>query len=154
MNSKKGRQVDSSIAQAYIQMIRNAENFIYIENQYFLGSAYSWLQNDDVNCHHTIPSEIAQRIVDKIHMNQRFTAYIMIPMFPEGDPASAPIQEILYWQTRTIEMMYRRVGDAIKETGSPTEPTDWLLFLCPGLFTFCKVDAGSARLESTKNGHF
>ena len=34
MNSKKGRQVDSSIAQAYIQMIRNAENFIYIENQY------------------------------------------------------------------------------------------------------------------------
>ena len=30
-------QIDSSIAQAYIQMIRNAENFIYIENQYFLG---------------------------------------------------------------------------------------------------------------------
>jgi len=28
-----GRMVDSSIAQAYIQMIRNAENFIYIENQ-------------------------------------------------------------------------------------------------------------------------
>ena len=50
MNSKKGRQVDSSIAQAYIQIIRNAENFIFIENQYFLGSAYSWLQNDDVNC--------------------------------------------------------------------------------------------------------
>ena len=34
--------VDSSIAQAYIQMIRNAENFIYVENQYFLGSAYCW----------------------------------------------------------------------------------------------------------------
>jgi len=132
MNSKKGRQVDSSIAQAYIQMIRNAENFIYIENQYFLGSAYSWLQNDDVNCNHTIPVEIAQRIVDKINMNQRFTAYIMIPMFPEGDPASAPIQEILYWQTRTIEMMYKRVGDALKATGNPTHPTDWLMFLCPG----------------------
>jgi len=132
MNSKKGRQVDSSIAQAYIQMIRNAENFIYIENQYFLGSAYSWLQNDDVNCNHTIPVEIAQRIVDKINMNQRFTAYIMIPMFPEGDPASAPIQEILYWQTRTIEMMYKRVGDALKANGNPTHPTDWLMFLCPG----------------------
>ena len=63
MNSKKGRQVDSSIAQSYIQMIRNAENFIYIENQYFLGSAYSWCQNDDVNCHHTIPIEITQRII-------------------------------------------------------------------------------------------
>jgi len=132
MNSKKGRQVDSSIAQAYIQMIRNAENFIYIENQYFLGSAYTWLQNDDVNCNHTIPVEIAQRIIDKIRMNQRFTAYIMIPMFPEGDPASMPIQEILYWQTRTIEMMYKRIGEALKETGNPTHPTDWLIFLCPG----------------------
>jgi phospholipase D1/2 len=40
--SRIGRMVDASIAQAYIQMIRNAENFIYIENQYFLGSAYCW----------------------------------------------------------------------------------------------------------------
>ena len=53
-------------------------------------------------------------------------------MFPEGDPASAPIQEILYWQTRTIEMMYKRVGDAIKASGNQTHPTDWLIFLCPG----------------------
>ena len=84
--------VDSSIAQAYIQMIRNADQFLYIENQYFLGSAYCWLQNDDTNCHHTIPSEITQKIVDKIHLGQRFCAYIVIPMFPEGDPSSAPIQ--------------------------------------------------------------
>ena len=132
MNSKKGRQVDSSIAQAYIQLIRHAEHFIYIENQYFLGSAYSWLINDDVNCHHTIPSEITQRIVEKIRMNQRFTAYVMIPMFPEGDPASMPIQEILYWQYRTIEMMYSRIGEEIRKTNSQTHPTDWLLFLCPG----------------------
>ena len=60
--------MDSSIAQSYIQMIRNAVNFIYIENQYFLGSAYAWLMNDDVNCHHTIPAEIAQKICDKIQV--------------------------------------------------------------------------------------
>lgn len=133
LNSKKGRAVDASIAQAYIQTIRNAQNFIYIENQYFLGSAYSWLRNDDVNCHHTIPSEIAQRIVDKIYLGQRFVAYIVIPMFPEGDPASAPIQEILYWQNRTMEMMYARVGEALRNVGDTgTHPTDWLLFLCPG----------------------
>ena len=68
MNFKKGRQVDSSIAQSYIQMIRNAVYFIYIENQYFLGSAYAWMINDDVNCHHTIPSEIVQKICDKIQV--------------------------------------------------------------------------------------
>ena len=64
----------------------------------------------------------------------------MIPMFPEGDPASAPIQEILYWQTRTIEMMYKRVGDAIKASGNQTHPTDWLMFLCPGKFVRQKYE--------------
>ena len=44
------------------------------------------------------------------------------------------IQEILYWQTRTIEMMYKRIGNALKETGNPTHPTDWLIFLCPGTY--------------------
>ena len=74
--------------------------FILFTFQYFLGSAYCWLQNDDTNCNHTIPSEITQKVVDKIYQGQRFCAYICIPMFPEGNPASAPIQEILYWQTR------------------------------------------------------
>ena len=51
-------------------------------------------------------------------------AYIVIPMFPEGDPGGLlPVQVSLYWQTRTIEMMYKRVGDAIKETGNGTHPT-------------------------------
>jgi len=27
---------------AYIQAIRQAQHFIYIENQYFLGSSYAW----------------------------------------------------------------------------------------------------------------
>ena len=82
MNSKKGRQVDSSIAQAYIQMIRGAEHFIYIENQYFLGSAYAWMMNDDVNCHHTIPSEIAQKIVEKIQVFYFYNANVKRFYYP------------------------------------------------------------------------
>ena len=82
----------SFAAQAYVQTIRNAENFLYIENQYFMGSAFAWLSENDTNCHHVIPAEIAQKIVEKIYLGERFVAYIVIPMFPEGDPASAPIQ--------------------------------------------------------------
>ena len=62
MNPKKGRIVDSSITQAYIQAIRNAEHFIYIENQYFMGSSYCWLNDQHVNCFHVIPCEIAQKM--------------------------------------------------------------------------------------------
>ncbi len=32
------------------------------------------------------------QIAQKIAANERFVAYIVIPMFPEGDPTSAPIQ--------------------------------------------------------------
>lgn len=34
--------IDKSIQTAYIQAIRSAQHFIYIENQYFLGSSYAW----------------------------------------------------------------------------------------------------------------
>ena len=66
LGNKKGKKVESSIAQAYIQSIRNAQNFTYIENQYFMGSAYEWKYDNGVNCHHTIPAEIVAKIRNKI----------------------------------------------------------------------------------------
>lgn len=38
----KNLQVDRSIHTAYVKAIRSAQHFIYIENQYFLGSSYNW----------------------------------------------------------------------------------------------------------------
>ena len=72
--------------------IRNAQNFIYLENQYFLGSAYSWYGDKDTLSMHIIPREIAQRISEKIAAGEKFKVYALIPMFPEGDPSSAAIQ--------------------------------------------------------------
>ena len=34
--------IDKSIQTGYIQAIRSAQHFIYIENQYFFGSSYAW----------------------------------------------------------------------------------------------------------------
>ena len=42
VKTKQGRHYDASIQKAYIHHIRKAKKFIYIENQYFLGSSYSW----------------------------------------------------------------------------------------------------------------
>lgn len=47
-----------------------------------------------------IPIEIALKIANKIYANERFSAYIVIPMWPEGSPTGAPTQRILYWQVR------------------------------------------------------
>lgn len=45
-----------------------------------------------------IPMELALKIAHKIRLNERFSVYIVIPMWPEGIPTSAAVQEILFWQ--------------------------------------------------------
>ena len=56
-----------------------------------------------------IPMEIALKIVDKIKANERFSAYIIIPMWPEGVPTSTTTQRILYWQVHHYSLFYCHV---------------------------------------------
>ncbi|XVF34658.1 hypothetical protein REPUB_Repub18cG0077600 [Reevesia pubescens] len=99
--SGKDHVIDRSIQDAYINAIRRAKNFIYIENQYFVGSSFSWNSNDlkdqEVGALHLIPKELSLKIVSKIEAGERFTVYIVIPMWPEGVPHSQSVQAILNW---------------------------------------------------------
>ncbi|PWA48842.1 ankyrin repeat-containing domain, PGG domain protein [Artemisia annua] len=46
----KDNIIDQSIQDAYIHAIHRAKNFIYIENQYFIGSSFAWQSDDsDIN---------------------------------------------------------------------------------------------------------
>ena len=45
-----------------------------------------------------IPMELALKIASKIREGQRFAVYVVLPMWPEGVPDSAAMQEILYFQ--------------------------------------------------------
>ena len=58
--------IDDSIMRAYIQQIRKADNFIYIENQYFMGSSYAWKRERETLTKHTVPREIVSKIVEKM----------------------------------------------------------------------------------------
>jgi hypothetical protein len=42
--------------------------------------------------------ELALKVASKIRQGQRFAVYIVLPMWPEGAPDSASVQEILYFQ--------------------------------------------------------
>ncbi|XP_004300742.1 PREDICTED: phospholipase D gamma 1-like isoform X2 [Fragaria vesca subsp. vesca] len=137
MNLVCGKNVliDMSIHAAYVKAIRAAQHFIYIENQYFLGSSYNWKSDiSDTGANNLIPMEIALKIVNKIKANERFSAYIVIPMWPEGDPKSMPLQRILLWQHKTMQMMYEMIYKALKEVGLENKycPQDYLNFFCLG----------------------
>ncbi|KAL5210828.1 hypothetical protein ABZP36_006451 [Zizania latifolia] len=126
--------IDMSVHTAYVNAIRGAQHFIYIENQYFLGSSFNWNLHKDVGANNLIPIEIALKIANKIYANERFSAYIVIPMWPEGNPTGAPTQRILYWQKKTMQMMYEIIHRALKEVGLDDryEPQDYLNFFCLG----------------------
>jgi phospholipase D1/2 len=64
----KGKVVDRSIHAAYVNAIRNAQRFIYIENQYFLGSSHLWDGDRDAAAPHLIPAELALKLAAKIRV--------------------------------------------------------------------------------------
>ncbi|KAK1693025.1 hypothetical protein QYE76_009722 [Lolium multiflorum] len=134
--SGKDQIIDRSIQDAYICAIRRAKNFIYIENQYFLGSSYCWkpdgINPDDVGALHLLPKELSMKVVSKIEAGERFTIYVVVPMWPEGIPASGSVQAILDWQRRTMEMMYTDIAQAIQAKGIDANPKDYLTFFCLG----------------------
>ncbi|KAD6794549.1 hypothetical protein R6Q59_021474 [Mikania micrantha] len=134
--SGKDNIIDRSIQDAYIHAIRRAKNFIYIENQYFLGSSFGWLADDikveDVGALHLIPKELSLKIVSKIKAGEKFTVYVVVPMWPEGIPESASVQAILDWQRRTMEMMYKDIVQALQDQGMEEDPRDYLTFFCLG----------------------
>eukprot|EP01061_Rhynchopus_euleeides_P019752 TRINITY_DN32401_c0_g1_i2.p1 TRINITY_DN32401_c0_g1~~TRINITY_DN32401_c0_g1_i2.p1 ORF type:complete len:848 (+),score=327.63 TRINITY_DN32401_c0_g1_i2:169-2544(+) len=143
--------IEGGIHNAYEHAITKANRFLYMENQYFMGGSKTWssevqkkkkssiisrvtsfIGGEEIQAINRVPVLVMQRIMRAIRENKRFTTYVCIPMFPEGLPESAPMQEILYWQFRTMEMMYKHIKDALIAAGNGAAPTDYLNFFCLG----------------------
>ncbi|KAD2804601.1 hypothetical protein E3N88_37978 [Mikania micrantha] len=149
----KNLVIDNSIQKAYIQAIRSAKNFIYIENQYFLGSSYAWNSYKDAGADHLIPMELALKIARKIRANERFSVYVVIPMWPEGVPSSASVQEILFWQGQTMQMMYEVIARELKNSKlENAHPQDYLNFYCLGNREQCDKQVSDSGSHTSSNG--
>ncbi|CAL4990567.1 unnamed protein product [Urochloa decumbens] len=136
VTGEEGAVVERSIQGAYIHAIRRANFFIYIESQCFLGSSHWWLpeastpeENDAI---YLIPKELSLKITSKIRAGQPFRVYVVVPMWPEGEPESAATQAILDWQRQTMEMIYRDVALAMQAKGIQGNPRQYLSFFCLG----------------------
>eukprot|EP00727_Mastigamoeba_balamuthi_P002229 m51a1_g12002 putative phospholipase d epsilon-like (720) ;mRNA; f:4553-7718 len=121
-------KVESGIQRSYVLAIREAKDFLYIEDQFFCGSSPHWLEKFPVPCYNLIPLEIAERVCRSIRDGRPFHVYVVIPLHPEGDPAGGMNQQILLWQRRTMNMMYNRIAQEIKARGSSMRATDYLSF--------------------------
>ncbi|BFI25228.1 phospholipase D1/2 [Marchantia polymorpha subsp. ruderalis] len=131
----KNNVLDRSIQDGYVSAIRRAKHSVYIENQYFIGSAYGWDKAADCPAPHLIPMELTRKIVSKIEANERFAVYVVMPMWPEAVPDTATVQEILQWTHLTMQMMYKEIGRALHARdgdNASTSPRDYLNFYCLG----------------------
>ena len=126
--------IDKSIQMAYLHHIRRAKRFIFIENQYFIGSSQAWEGQPSKSCPNLIPLELAMRIVKAIQNDEPFGVYVILPLYPEGVPTDGAVQEILYWQYKTIEMMYSRIQTELVKSGKygKVRLEDYLNFYCLG----------------------
>jgi phospholipase D1/2 len=123
--------IDRSIHYGYVHQIRRAKTFIYMENQYFIGSSHLWDSGQRGGfAANIVPIELAAKLCAKIRARERFAVYLTVPMYPEGPPASAAVQEILAFQRKTVSLIATRVAMAIKETGSDTQVSDWFNVFC------------------------
>eukprot|EP01064_Diplonema_japonicum_P038121 TRINITY_DN9129_c0_g5_i2.p1 TRINITY_DN9129_c0_g5~~TRINITY_DN9129_c0_g5_i2.p1 ORF type:complete len:950 (+),score=92.63 TRINITY_DN9129_c0_g5_i2:56-2851(+) len=125
--------IEADCHQAWVKSIENAQRFVYIENQFFMGASDKWLKGNNKNTSwNRIPDVIITRILLAIRRGEPFAVYVVLPLFPEGDPSSKTVQEMIHWQFQTVAAMYHHIGLALKKAQSTRVPTDYLNFFCLG----------------------
>ncbi|KAF8962898.1 phospholipase D/nuclease [Flammula alnicola] len=119
-----GVLTEHSIQDAYIELIKNAEHFIYIENQFFISATKTG--GPIVN---QIGAALVERIVRAGQEGKKFKVVVVIPEVPgfSGDIKSeGSIKTIMAAQYRTINRGGSSIYEEVRKAGY--EPMDFLHF--------------------------
>ncbi|KAJ1678917.1 hypothetical protein EV182_003090, partial [Spiromyces aspiralis] len=110
---------ESSIYEAYCELIRNAKHFVYIENQFFVSCA-------KVDPNYTVKNRIAEAIVERIkrahEVGQKFRIIVIIPLMPafEGDVSgrgAATLRLVMHWQYQSMSRGEHSIEHQLKQAG-------------------------------------
>jgi phosphatidylserine/phosphatidylglycerophosphate/cardiolipin synthase-like enzyme len=80
---------EASLLEAYVLEIRNAEHFIYIEQQFFISSSAGEMVRNP------IADELVKKILYAYRWKKTFRVVIVLPYAPEGPIASENVQAII-----------------------------------------------------------
>ncbi|CAF4324299.1 unnamed protein product, partial [Adineta steineri] len=117
--SASTRTTETSILNAYIQMIDGAEHFIFIENQFFVTVANdSFIQNP-------VSETLYQRIVRAHRLGEKYRNYIVLPLLPGSDNVNI-VQASLYFIMRSIAKGDNSLFKRLEKAG--IQPNDYISF--------------------------
>jgi phospholipase D1/2 len=136
---------ERSIQDAYLNAIGLAEQYVYIETQYFISSGKFWDESSHQKVRNELARALCDRIEDKKKKGAKFHVYIITPMYPEGAPVGGPdaagelagvpqTQRFFEWQT--MQYMIKRLGPSWRtylsfffpvRNGPPKDPSGVLV---------------------------
>lgn len=118
-----GQPHEASIYNAYLDLIKNAKHYIYIENQFFISSQPGKL----MAVKNQIQSALADRIYRAYQENEDFHVLIIMPLKPEFGPEewnsgdSNGLTALSYWNYATIYSGENSLFSKLKERKMPAQ---------------------------------
>ncbi|KAK4948015.1 hypothetical protein LTR10_013069 [Elasticomyces elasticus] len=140
-----GSPLEHSIQNAYIDVIRNSQHFVYIENQFFItatGDQQKPVQN-------LIGQAIVERILRAAKSGQKYKVMVVIPAVPAfaGDlraDSSLGTRAIMEFQYNSINRGGHSIMEKIAQAGY--NPMDYIRFY--NLRNYDRINTGNAMRQA------
>lgn len=138
------RHHQNNILTAMVNCIRSADNYIYIETQFFISGFGDWaaedgskilkandMGNEGDGIKNVIAVELANRIRQHIEAGTPFHVYLVLPVHPEGDITSPFVWKQHWLALSTIQngddSLIKRIQRALK--GNGRDESQWTQYL-------------------------
>ncbi|OCT44731.1 hypothetical protein CLCR_05364 [Cladophialophora carrionii] len=134
-----GTPLEHSIQNAYIEVIRNSQHFVYIENQFFITATGD--QQKPVK--NLIGQAIVERILRAARNSEKYKIIVVIPAVPAfagdlRDDASLGTRAIMEFQYNSINRGGHSIMEKIAQAGF--NPMDYIRFY--NLRNYDRINAG------------
>ncbi|KAF2817639.1 phospholipase D/nuclease [Mytilinidion resinicola] len=142
-----GVAVEHSIANAYIEIIRNSQHFVYIENQFFITATV----DNQKPIKNKIAAVIVERIIRAARNGENYKMMVMIPAIPAfaGDlktEEALSTRAIMEFQYDSINRGGHSIYESIAREG--INPMDYIRFY--NLRSYDRINASGAMREAEK----
>lgn len=111
----------SDIHKSYLETIAKAEKFIYMENQFFVGTRYYKATTDVVGSRNHVIDALFNKINEKASKGEDFHFYCQLPYRPEGDETAPDVQTILRKQYKTMAWLIDKLQEVIENYNKEVE---------------------------------
>ncbi|CAH0059635.1 unnamed protein product [Clonostachys solani] len=143
-----GILIDHSIQNAYIEIIRNAQHYVYIENQFFITAT----GDQQYPIHNTIGKAMVDAVVRAAKENRKFKIIILIPAIPGfagdlRDNAAAGTRAIMDYQYKSICRGEHSIFEQIK--AQDVDPRKYIFFF--NLRSYDRLNKTPALKAAEKN---